>query len=432
MNNCFIISLTIKLMQKIFWRPENRAVVDLKNWDKNPRKISKENFANLKNKIVERGFHDVIVVDQDLTVLSGNQRRKALLELGIKEVTVLLPDRRLTEDEREKISLESNISDGQWELNLLKDFKIDTLNDVGFEPEIISDIWGNIKDEIKNEDFDEAKELAKIKVPETKPGDLIELGEHRLICGDSNDPDVLKRLFGDKKTSLVYCDPIYNLKVSYDSGIGGKQNYGGNVNDDRTEDEYISFLRKNISTALTVANKDCHFFYWNTEQQIWILQTLYREFNIANKRVCLWIKNGHNPTPGVAFNKCYEPCVYGTLGSPYLAKKVSDLTEVMNKEIGTGNQLIEDINIWTAKRVSTKELEHATMKPPELHENAIKRCTKPGDIILDSFGGSGSTLIAAEKLKRRAYLVELEPVFCDLIIRRFEKSTGQKAKIINS
>ena len=124
--------------------------------------------------------------------------------------------------------------------------------------------------------------------------------------------------------------------------------------------------------------------------------------------------------------------MYGLRGKPYIAKGIDNLNEVMNKEVGTGNQMIEDIldllNIWLVKRLSGKSYEHATAKPPTLHEKAIRRCTRPGDIILDSFGGSGSTLIAAEQLKRRAFLVELEPAFCDLIIRRYEKLTKKKAK----
>jgi DNA modification methylase len=145
--------------------------------------------------------------------------------------------------------------------------------------------------------------------------------------------------------------------------------------------------------------------------------------------VCLWLKNGHNPVPTVAFNKAYEPVVYGTRGKPHLSD-INNLNEVMNKELGTGNDLLDEINdIWAVKRLGAKEYEHATSKPPQLHEKAIKRCTKPNDIILDSFIGSGSTLIAGEMLGRRVYGCELEPAFCDLIIKRYEKLTGRKAKI---
>lgn len=149
----------------------------------------------------------------------------------------------------------------------------------------------------------------------------------------------------------------------------------------------------------------------------------------------MWIKNGHNPTPGVAFNKCYEPCIYGTRGRPYLAKGIDSLNEVFNKELTTGNRLIDDIldllNIWLVKRMAGQDYQHATAKPPTLHEKAIRRCTRPGDLILDSFGGAGSTLVAADQLKRRSVLVELEPVFCDLIIKRYENLTHTKAKKLN-
>ena len=134
--------------------------------------------------------------------------------------------------------------------------------------------------------------------------------------------------------------------------------------------------------------------------------------------------------PKVYCNKAYEPAVYGTRGKPYLAEAVSNLNEVMNKEFGTGNELVAQVDnfleIWTAKRLAAKDYQHATSKPITLHEKAIKRCTKPNDIILDSFLGSGSTLLAGEQLGRRVYGCELEPRFCDLISSRFEAFTGIK------
>jgi len=229
---------------------------------------------------------------------------------------------------------------------------------------------------------------------------------------------------------MIYSDSVYNLKINYSAGLGGKQNYGGNVNDNRTDEEYKEFLKKSLVNALSVSKPDVHVFYWNTEQHIWIVQTLYRELGIENKRVCLWVKNGQNPTPRVAFSKCYEPCIYGTRGRPYLSKKEQGLNEVLNKEITSGNNLIEEVsNIWAVKRLNPKDYTHATSKPADLHEKAIRRCTLPEDIILDSFLGSGSTLIACEQLKRICYGVELEPLYCDVIMRRYENFTGKKAII---
>ena len=129
----------------------------------------------------------------------------------------------------------------------------------------------------------------------------------------------------------------------------------------------------------------------------------------------------------MAFNKVYEPCVYGTIGKPYLTRSITNISEVLNKDIDSGNRMAGDIydmfSIWLAKRLPTQNYEHATEKPPSLHERPIRRCTKIEDTILDLFGGSGSTLIAAHQLKRKCVMVELEPIFCDLIIRRYKNLT---------
>lgn len=262
---------------------------------------------------------------------------------------------------------------------------------------------------------------------------MYELGGHRLLCADATKPDNVKILIGEEKASMIYCDPPYNISLDYNKGIGGKAKYGGNTNDHKTDTEYEDFLKKTIMNAIEASTKDLHIFYYCDQRYIGLLQQLYQSLGIKNQRVCLWIKNGFNATPQVAFNKCYEPCVYGVKGKPYLSP-INNLDEIQNKEIGTGNRAIDDImdiiDIWLAKRLPSQDYEHATSKPPTLHEKAIRRCTKINDIVLDMFGGSGSTLIACEQLKRRAYLIEYEPIFCQLIINRFEKLTGIKAKLI--
>jgi len=401
--------------------------------DYNPRKWSEKQKRELRESINRFGAVDPIIVNGNSErrniVIGGHFRLMTCKELKYKEVPVIYID--LTLEKEKELNLRLNKNQGEFDFDLLKDFNLDLLTDIGFDPNDLANIWDNDVS-VKDEEFDEKKELEKIKEPKTKLGDIFELGDHRLICGDSTDPSVIKKLFGDNKASMIYSDPIYNIDLDYNKGLGGKQNYGGNVIDKRTDEEYKEFLKRSLQSALSVSNKDCHVFYWNTEQHIWIIQTLYRELGISNKRVCLWIKNGFNPTPQVAFNKCYEPCIYGTIGSPYLSKKEQGLTEVMNSDISNGNDSLDEINVWTAKKVRLKDYSHATTKPVELHEKAIRRCTKPGDIILDSFGGSGSTLIAAEQLKRKVYMVELEPIFCDLIIKRYEKLTGKKAELIES
>lgn len=416
--------------QKLVWKAEIRKVEDLVIWDQNPRSISTARFSKLVKRIKDRGFHSSIVIDIDNTILSGNQRKEALLHLGIKEVNVLVPNRKLTAEEKNKIALESNLNDGEWNFDALKLFELDTLLDVGFDQIELSKFWDEDKD-VKEDKFDIEKELKKIINPKTKLGDVIHLGNHKIICGDSTKQETLTKLFGSEKASMIYSDPVYNININYDGGIGGKQDYGGNVNDTRTFEEYKTFISDSLKSALNVSHDSTHCFYYCDQVFIGLIQEVYRLLGINNKRVCLWLKNSQNPVPKVFCNKAYEPAVYGVRGKPYLSESITDLNEVMNKEFGTGNELISQVDafleIWTAKRLASKDYEHATSKPITLHEKAIKRCTKPNDIILDSFLGSGSTLLAGEQLGRRVYGCELEPRFCDLIVKRYELLTGKKA-----
>ncbi len=421
--------------QKLVWHAEVRKVEELVVWKANPRRITKPDMARLVDRIKQHGFHAVIVIDADNTILSGNQRKVALMKLKIKEVNVLVPSRKLSEDERRKIGLESNLNDGQWNFEKLKDFKMDLLSDIGLSDIDLSKVWG---DELKTEDdnFDEKIELAKIKIPQTKLGDLVILGDHKILCADSTDAEAVKKLFGKEKASMVCSDPIYNINYNYKSGLGGSKNYGGEVLDNRTDTEYKEFLRKSMAGALSVSKYDVNFFYFSDQIYIGFIQELYRSFGIQNKRVCLWLKQSQNPTPGIAFSKCYEPCTYGLRGHPYIAPNIQNLNEVMNGDMTTGNdmfdQVLDCLNVWAVRRLSGKEMEHATSKPTNLYSKIIRRCTKVGDIILDSFLGSASSLISAEQLRRKVYGLELQPIYIDLAIRRFLKLTGKQAKIIHN
>ena len=413
-------------MQNPNWRAEKRAVKDLKSWLSNPRKITKDNFVKLKERITKRGFHDVIKIDTDGTVLSGNQRKKALIDLGIKEVIVLIPDRKLTEDERNKIALESNLNDGEWDFDALKSFELDTLSEIGFDKIELSKFWDKDK-EFKEDTCDIEKEVKKAKNTKIKSGDMFQLGRHRLLCGSSLEISNVKKLMGDVEADMVNDDVPFNISLSYDKGVGNKRNFGGTTNDNKTDDEYKTFVKTIMQNALSVTKKDAHLLFWGDERYVWLLQTLYKELGIDSKRLLIWIKNGFSPTPTLAFNKVTEFCAYGTVGSPYLSKDVNDVHEIQNHNMTTGNNLSEEImdqlNIWMVKRLPSNQYSHPTEKSPLLHHKALRRCTKVGDVVLDLTAGSGSILIACEQLKRTAYVCELEPVFCQVILNRYKKFT---------
>ena len=405
----------------------------------NPRKWDCTAMEKLSKSIKRFGMVDPILVNcapkRKNILIGGHFRLEIAKKLGIDKVPVVYVNIPNIEREKE-LNLRLNRNQGEWDYNLLKSFDIDFLTTIGFDDSDLESIWD---DALSTEDdgFDTEKELKKIRKPRAKPGDIFRLGEHVLGCGDATDSSFIDMLVGISKIDMVYIDPPYNICLDYDKGIGGKASYGGTyTKDNKSRSEYRRFLKASLSNALCYTKKNCHFFTYCDEKYIGLLQDIYRKLGIANKRVCLWIKNSTNPTPLLAFSKIYESCIYGTLGKPYLSNTLHNLSEILNKELRSGNELIDDIldmiNIWLVKRLPTQSYCHPTEKPTALHEKPLRRCTRPGDTVLDTFGGSGSTLIACEQLKRRCILAEIEPVFVDLVIKRFENLTGIKAELINT
>lgn len=402
----------------------------------NPRKHTPQAMEQLKASIKKFGLVDPIIANGAASrkniVIGGHFRLKAAKELGYKQVPVVYLNIPNIQKETE-LNLRLNRNTGEWDFELLKSFDMDLLLDVGFDDTDLSSIWDDTL-QTEDDEFDVEKELKKIKKPKTKPGEIYQLGSHRLICGDSTILDVVKTVLGKNQADMIYCDPPFNISLDYDKGIGNNAGkYGGiHTNDNRTDLEYRKFLKATMENGLLVSKKNLHMFYFSDETYIGMIQSLFAELGLQNRRVCIWVKNNQNPTPQIAFNKVYEPVTYATRGNPYLAKNITSFNEILNKEVGTGNQVHEDIldlfNIWLAKRKAGQDYTHPTEKPPTLHEKALRRCTKPGDLVLDLFGGSGSTLVACEQLKRKCFLVEFEPIFCDLIIKRYEKLTNLKAK----
>ncbi len=426
----------MKNIQKLFWKTEKRKIKDLIPFDKNPRILSDFQKDKLKESLEKFNLVEIPAINIDNKILAGHQRIKIMLLLnrGNEEIDVRVPNRKLTKEEFEEYNLRSNISSGDWDFEALKSIDIEMLMDVGFDNDDLSKIWDENL-ETEDDNFNTQKELEKIKEPKTKVGDIIKLGNHLLVCGDSTDPKVIEKLSKEKIVDMIYSDPPYNINLDYNKGIGGKKNYGGQTNDNKSGIEYLEFLRKTLQNGLSISKPDCHIFYWNDENHIGLIQNLFKEIGIENKRTCLWIKNGFSPTPNIAFNKSYEACIYGTVGKPYISDSLKNLNEIMNKEIGSGNRTIDDIldllNIWLVKRLPSGDYEHPTEKSPTLHEKALRRCTKIGDTVLDLFGGSGSTLIACEQLKRKCLTIEIEPIFCDLIISRYQKLTGKEVVYVN-
>lgn len=409
----------------------------LKASEYNPRKWDKKAESSLKESIRRFGMCDPIIANgadnRRNVVIGGHFRLHVAKLLGLEEIPVVylnIPDIK----KEKELNLRLNRNTGEWDLEILKTFELEMLMDVGFDDNDLSDIWDDAL-EIDDDEFDLEKEVEKINEPKTKTGYIYQLGEHVLICGDSTEESTVAKLTKKKEVSMLYFDSPYNISLDYSKGISTSGKYGGKVDDNKSPEEYKDFVKNIISNGLSIAKKDCHVFEWCDQNYVGMVQQIFEELEIKNKRTCLWIKNNFNMTPQVAFNKVYEPCVYGTVGKPFLSKHEKNLNEILNKEVGSGNNAVDEImdilDIWITKRLNAQDYTHPTEKPVTLHEKPLKRCTKIGDTVLDLFGGSGSTLIACEQMKRKCLTVEISPVFCDVIINRWEKLTGEKAKLIN-
>lgn len=403
----------------------------------NPRYWSDKARKDLRQSILRFGLTEPLLVNaypkRKNRILSGHFRWTIAKELNIEIVPVVFVSIASEKKERELL-LRMNANQGQWDFELLKSFDIDLLLGVGFDP---GDLSAAFDDNLEIEDngWDDEAELKKIKTTNIKFGDAFLLGRHKLICGDSLDPKTVATLMGDARADMINIDPPFNINLSYEKGVGGKGNYGGTTNDRRTDSEYRVFIKTLMQNALAAAKPDCHSFFWCDERWVWLFQELYKEVGVDSKRLCIWVKDNASPTPALAFNKVTEFCAYGVRGSPYLSDRIKNLNEFLNKELTTGNRLSEEImdmlNIWLVKRLPGNQYEHPTQKSPKLHEKALRRCTRPGDVVLDLTAGSGSILSACEQLKRIAYLSEIEPIFCQLCINRFKQISNEKIIKLN-
>jgi hypothetical protein len=215
-------------MTKLTWRTEQRRVKDLLPFKQNPRKMSQKQTDDLIKSLKKFDLVEIPAIDTKNRIIAGHQRCAVLQLMGRGEelIDVRVPSRALTEREYKQYLLTSNRVHGDWDEEILGEFfEADLLLDSGFDKEEVSDIFSDIL-ETENDQFDIEEELKKIKKPKSKLGDLYQLGPHRLLCGDSTKLKDVKKVVASVEIEMIYCDPVYNINLSYEKGIGGTKNYG--------------------------------------------------------------------------------------------------------------------------------------------------------------------------------------------------------------
>ena len=386
----------------------------LKPYEKNAKRHTDEQIQHIINSIEQFGMNDPIGIwGEKNVIVEGHGRYFALKKMGVKEVDCIRLD-HLSDEERKaytlvhnQATLETPFDDDLLKIELDGIFDID-MSEFGFE---------------LNLDDNEPQEIVEDEVPEEvetrcKIGDLWQLGNHRLICGDSTDPAVIDRLMDGVKADMVFTDPPYG--VSYTGGMkieNGKIESNGREqikNDSLDYERLYHFLYDTfINIKMNAKEKSAvYVFYAHSKSREFL--NAFHDAGLKRRSVIIWHKTSGGFGDFMAqYMNAYEPCIYGSNG------------EAVNWYGATNEK-----TVWDIDKEKKCDL-HPTMKPIELVGRAIKNSSKKDDVVLDCFGGSGSTLIACEQLNRKCYMCELDEHYCDVIIERWEKFTGQKAVKLN-
>jgi site-specific DNA-methyltransferase (adenine-specific) len=380
----------------------------------NPRK-NVNAVQKVAASIKEFGWQQPIVVDKNLVVIVGHTRLMAATNLGLKSVPIVVAD-NLTETQVKAYRIADNRTnqEAEWDDALLKIEFEDLINSnydlslTAFNQDELDELLNGV-DNLETVEGDDDSVPEIVSDPITVPGDIWQLGKHKLICGDSTSIEVLEKLLDGKKADLWLTDPPYN--VSYEGKTKDKLKI---QNDSLKDGDFHQFLIDAYSAADSVMRPGAVFYIWHASSESFNFFSAAKAVGWKVRQALVWKKNvmvmGRQD-----YHWIHEPCLYGWKdGAAHLWCADRKQTTVMEYD-----------------RPSISDL-HPTMKPVALFEYQIKNNTNDNDIVLDSFGGSGTTLIASEKTRRIARLVELDPKYCDVIVKRWEEFTGKDAILYES
>ncbi len=405
----------------------------LRSAEYNPRTWTEKDLEGIKESLTRFGFVDPFVVNsapnRKNIVIGGHFRLQAAKELGMDEVPVVyvnIPD----EDKERELNIRLNKNTGRWDYDLLAHFDRNVLQDVGFDAIELESIFPT---DAREDDFDSQSEYERIEKTNIQPGDVFQLGSHRLFCGDSTKQETFEQLFQDEKASLIFTDPPYNVNYNYNVRYfdGRKKRRGEKwsplFNDNKPKKEFTVFLCNSFKNAYAFSQDAACLYCWYATKTDNEFKEGLQEAGFHISQVLIWLKEHIVFSNGQDYHRIYEPCLFGW-------KKGKK--HFVNKSHATWSELIlldypnflDQMDIMYQKRDNAKLYEHPTQKPVRLAERALKKHSLRDHIVLDMFGGSGSTLIACEQLKRRCFMIELDPKFCQVIVNRWERFTGQKAQ----
>lgn len=381
----------------------NIALKDLKPYENNPRK-NDDAVKYVAESIKEFGFKVPIVIDKNNVIVAGHTRYKAAKKLKMSEVPCIIAD-DLTDEQIKAFRLADNkvAEKAEWDFDLLNT-ELDDIIDLDMELFGFEDALQDNAEEAIEDEF----EVELPPEPKSKLGDIYQLGNNRLMCGDSTVLEDVEKLMGGEQADMLLTDPPYN--VNYEGKTKDKLKI---KNDKMDNDNFRQFLTDAFSNADMVMKPGAVFYIWHADSEGYNFRGACFDAGWTVRQCLIWNKNSM-VMGRQDYQWKHEPCLYGWKeGAGHLWASDRKQTTVINFDKPTRNDM------------------HPTMKPIPLFDYQIKNNTKGGDVVLDLFGGSGTTIMACEQNGRRGYSMEYDPRYVDVIVDRWEKFTGAKAVLLN-
>ena len=409
------------------------SINDLHNDPKNARKRTDRSSKLIKQSLEQYGAARSIVIDENNRILAGNGTIAGAKAAGIKNLKIIeangdeiiaVKRSNLTEDQKVGLAIADNRTGdlSEWDIDMLEQLSQEhDLNDF-FDKKELDDILSK-KEVLPTEGLTDPDDVPEVpEEPITKEGDLYILGNHRLLCGDSTNIQHVEKLMDGNKADMIFTDPPYGVNFTgqllSNTTINGKKIFGfkgantkfETIKNDELQNNNLYDFCDSFCKIIFLC-KPSSWYICFSQLDLDLLLSAMRKNNLHWKSIIAWVKN-QSTLSNKDYKLRYEPIVYGQTGGNFYGERYKQ----------------EDV--WEFQRTLKNDL-HPTMKPISLVENALKNSSKENQIIFDLFGGSGSTLIAAERINRHAYLMELDPKYCDVIVKRWEDFTGNKAKHVS-
>lgn len=435
-------------------------IAALKPYERNAKQHSKDQVEKIGESIRRLGFLSPCLIDQDMNVIAGHGRILAAKLIGWESVPCVFIEGLTEEERRAYILADNRLTElGEWNMDLVQkelaeladaDFDISI---TGFDTDLrFDDSMAQITD-----DGWTAEEQETAKEPRSRIGDIYQLGNHRLMCGDSTDPEMVAALMDGAKADMMVTDPPYNI------GLGGDESGAAQstdemskrrkrqddgaflLNDNLGEKEFVEFLTKAMENGKNALKEGGAFYVWYATRTTEQFLAGMRNAGLEVKQILIWVK-GHFTLGRQDYQWQHEPCLYGWKegAAHYFVDSRKQSTVIEDQMPDLAHMKKADMEallreIWKAEmptdvireaKPNISEL-HPTMKPLKLIARQIRNSSQTGETVLDLFGGSGTTLIACEQMDRRCMMMEYDPHYADVIVDRWEKMTGLKALKIN-